>query len=169
MSYRDVSQLETRYIAIDAVAMCNHGRVAGYSGTPLARKLGVRPGTTLLLDGAPAGFEIDELPEDVDVRRRAGSGPYDVILTFCTTLKRLSARWAVLHPLTTTAGALWVAWPKRTSPKTTSPKTTSGVSTDLNENIIREFALGHGRVDVKVCAVDDVWSALKNVIRKADR
>src|SRR5262249_14897217 len=134
------------------------------SGTPLARKLGVRPGTTLLVDGAPAGFEIDELPEDVDARRRAGSGPYDVILTFCTTLKRLSARWTVLHPLTTPAGALWVAWPKRTS-----PKATPGVSTDLNENIIREFALGHGRVDVKVCAVDDVWSALKNVIRKADR
>lgn len=65
----------------------------------------------------------------------------------------------MLHPLTTQAGALWIAWPKRTS----------GVCTDLNENIIREFALGHGRVDVKVCAVDDVWSALKHVIRKANR
>jgi hypothetical protein len=149
--------------------MCDDDRVAGYSGTPLARKLGVRPRTALLVDGAPPGFEIDGLPTDVDVRRHAGPDPYDVILTFCTTLKRLSARWAVLHPLTTPAGALWVAWPKRTSPKTTSPKKTSGVSTDLNENIIREFALGHGRVDVKVCAVDDVWSALKHVVRKADR
>lgn len=133
--------------------------MAGYSGTPLARKLGVRPGTSILLDGAPIGFTMDGLPDDVDVHRRAGSGPYDVILSFCVMLENLSSRWPVLHPLTTPAGALWVAWPKQSS----------GVPTDLDGNIVREFALAHGRVDVKVCAVDDVWSGLKHVIWKADR
>jgi hypothetical protein len=65
----------------------------------------------------------------------------------------------VLHPRTTAAGALWVAWPKRAS----------GLTTDLDENVVRDFALAHGRVDVKVCAIDEVWSGLKHVIRKADR
>jgi hypothetical protein len=71
----------------------------------------------------------------------------------------LVTRWPVLHPLTTPAGALWIAWPKRSS----------GLRTDLDENVVREFALAHGRVDVKVCAIDEVWSGLKHVIRKADR
>jgi hypothetical protein len=65
----------------------------------------------------------------------------------------------VLHPHTTVAGSLWIAWPKRSS----------GLTTDLNENVIRDFALSHGRVDVKVCAIDDVWSGLKHVIRKVNR
>ncbi len=133
--------------------------MAGYSGTPLARKLGVSPGASVLLDGAPAGFTLGDLPDAVSLRRRAGAGPYDVIVAFCPTIARLIARWPVLHPLTTPAGALWIAWPKRSS----------GVSTDLDENVIRDYSLAHGRVDVKVCAVDDVWSGLKNVIRKVDR
>jgi hypothetical protein len=131
--------------------------VAGYSGTPLARKLGVTPGATVLLDGAPDTFSLDA--DQASVMRRLGAGPYDVIVCFCTTRERLAARWASLHPRTTPAGALWIAWPKRAS----------GVPTDLNENVVREFALGHGRVDVKVCAIDDVWSGLKHVIRVADR
>jgi len=133
--------------------------VAGYSGTPLARKLGVTAGARVLLDGAPAGFTLDDLPDGVELRRRAGAGPYDVIVAFCPSVARLIARWPVLHPLTTRAGALWIAWPKRSS----------GVPTDLDENAIRDHALAHGRVDVKVCAMDDVWSGLKNVIRKVDR
>jgi len=133
--------------------------VAGYSGTPLARKLGVTAGARVLLDGAPAGFTLDDLPDGVELRRRAGAGPYDVIVAFCPSIARLIARWPVLHPLTTPAGALWIAWPKRSS----------GVPTDLDENAIRDHALAHGRVDVKVCAMDDVWSGLKNVIRKVDR
>ena len=80
-------------------------------------------------------------------------------LSFCPALERLAARWPVLHERTTQAGSLWIAWPKRTS----------GVPTDLSENVIRDFALAHGRVDVKVCAVDDVWSGLKHVIRLVDR
>jgi hypothetical protein len=133
--------------------------VAGYSGTPLARKLGVTAGTAVLLDGAPDGFDLDELPDGVRVSRRLGAGPYDVIVCFCPDRARLVARWPVLHPRTTIAGALWVAWPKRSS----------GVPTDLNEHVVRDFALTHGRVDVKVCAIDEVWTGFKHVIRKVDR
>ncbi len=133
--------------------------VAGYSGTPLARKLGVGSGAAVLLDGAPVDFDLGDLPDAVSVSRRGGDGPYDVIVCFCPDHARLSTRWPVLHPRTTIAGALWIAWPKRSS----------GLTTDLNENVVRDYALSHGRVDVKVCAIDDVWSGLKHVIRKVDR
>jgi hypothetical protein len=133
--------------------------VAGYSGASLAKKLGIRGGDCVLLDGAPAGFAIDGLPDGVRVNRRAGTRAYDLILMFCPDSDRLRRRWAALHPRTTMAGALWVAWPKRTS----------GIVTDIDETTVRAYALHHGRVDVKVCAVDDVWSALKHVVRKADR
>jgi hypothetical protein len=133
--------------------------MVGYSETPLARKLGVNAGTSVLLDGAPTGFDLGEIPDDVHVSRRLGGGPYDVIICFCPDRARLVARWPVLHPKTTVAGALWVAWPKRSS----------GVATDLTEHVVRDFALTHGRVDVKVCAIDEVWTAFKHVIRKADR
>ena len=133
--------------------------MAGYSGTPLAGKLGIAAGQTVLLDGAPEGFTIDGLPDGVALHRRAGPGPYDVILCFCSDAARLRQRWPKRHPRTGPAGALWIAWPKRSS----------GVPTDLDENGVRAHALANGRVDVKVCAVDEVWSGLKNVIRKADR
>jgi hypothetical protein len=132
--------------------------MAGYSGTPLHRKLGITPESSVLLDGAPGDFTLD-LPDGVRLVRRAGPGPYDVILCFCPDLARLVRRWAVLHPLTTTAGSLWIAWPKRAA----------GIPTDLDENVVRDHALANGRVDVKVCAVDETWSGLKHVIRKADR
>ena len=133
--------------------------MAGYSGTPLARKLGIGPGTSVLLDGAPRAFDLGEAASGVTVHRRAGSRPYDVILCFCPTAARLAERWPTLHRRTTPAGALWIAWPKRSS----------GVPTDLNENVVRDHALAHGRVDVKVVTIDDTWSGLKNVIRVADR
>jgi hypothetical protein len=131
--------------------------VAGYSGTSLARKLGVTPGSMVLLDGPPADFTLSA--DGARITRRPGPGPYDVIVCFCRTRERLAARWAILHPRTTPAGALWVAWPKRAS----------GVPTDLDENAVRKYALSHGRVDVKVCAIDDTWSGLKHVVRLADR
>jgi hypothetical protein len=136
------------------------GPVAGYSDTPLARKLGIVPGTRVLLDGAPPGFAPD-LPPDVRLDRRPGPPParYDVVVCFCPDAARLARRWPALHPLTTPAGALWIAWPKRSS----------GLATDLDESAVRGYALAHGRVDVKVCAVDEVWSALKHVVRLADR
>jgi hypothetical protein len=133
--------------------------VAGYSGTPLAGKLGVAPSSRVLVDRAPPGFSLGEPPDGATIHRRLGRGPYDVILVFCPDLARLMSRWPVLHPRTTASGALWIAWPKRSS----------GLVTDLDENVVRNYALAHGRVDVKVCAVDDVWSGLKHVIRKADR
>jgi hypothetical protein len=133
--------------------------VAGYSGTPLWRKLGIQPGSSVLLDAAPAGFDLGELPDRVSLRRRRGSGPYQVILAFCYDAAALASRWPVLHQLTTPAGSLWIAWPKRAS----------GIATDLDENAVRAFALANGRVDVKVCAIDETWSGLKHVVRKADR
>jgi hypothetical protein len=139
-----------------------HGKVfrmADYSSTPLARKLGIKPGHRVLLDGAPAGFDIGELPDGVVVRRRAGAGPYQVVVCFCGDSARLASRWAPLSALTTTNGMLWIAWPKRAS----------GVATDLTDNVIRDYVLSHGRVDVKVCAVDEVWSGMGNVIRLVDR
>src|SRR2546421_1118891 len=129
--------------------------MAGYSGTPLARKLGITPGSAVLFDGAPGGFAVD----GVQPARRPSKGPYDVILCFCLDRARLVRRWPVLHPLTTPAGALWIAWPKRAA----------RIPTDLDENVVRQHALTHGRVDVKVCAIDDTWSGLKHVIRKSDR
>jgi hypothetical protein len=133
--------------------------VAGYSGAALPRKLGIKPESRVLLDGAPDGFDLGELPAGATVHRRAGGDPYDVVLIFCPDAARLRTRWPALHGRTTPAGSLWVAWPKRAA----------GVPTDLDENRVRDHALANGRVDVKVCAIDDVWSGLKNVIRVADR
>src|SRR2546422_1726772 len=116
--------------------------MAGYSGTPLAKKLGIAPGHRVLLDGAPSSFAM-KTPPDTAVHRRAAGDGYDVILCFCPSSVRLRQRWPTLHLRTTPAGSLWIAWPKRAS----------GVPTDLDENVIREFALAHGRVDVKVCAI----------------
>lgn len=133
--------------------------MVGYSGTPLATKLGIKPDTRVLLDGAPRDFDLGELPPGARVDRRPGTEPYPVIVCFCPDHARLRNRWPVLHPLTTPAGALWIAWPKRAS----------GVATDLDDGAVREHVLAHGRVDVKVAAIDDVWSGLKNVVRTADR
>lgn len=133
--------------------------MAGYSGTALAVKLGISVGSLVLLDGAAVGFDLGPLPDGVTVHRRAGARPYDVIVSFCPDLATLRRRWPVLHAKTTQSGSLWVAWPKRAS----------GVPTDVTETAVREHALGHGRVDVKVCAIDEVWSGLKNVIRVSDR
>jgi hypothetical protein len=150
----------TGQVAVPAGSPSGYGdRVAGYSGTPLPRKLGITAGAAVLLDGAPAGFDLGELPPGARLDKRATDPPYDVILAFCPDTQALVTRWPRLHRATTTAGALWIAWPKRSS----------GVATDLDENQVRDFALSHGRVDVKVCAINDVWSGLKHVIRKADR
>jgi len=126
----------------------------GYSGTPLPTKLGVKADSRVLVAGAPAGFEL-ACPH----HQRAGREPYDVQLVFCPDVATLHRRWAASVARMTTAGALWIAWPKKAS----------GVPTDLDENGVRDYALAHGLVDVKVCAVDQVWSGLKLVRRLADR
>ncbi len=133
---------------------------AGYSGTPLVRKLGIKPGARVGLVRAPDGFDVilGELPEGVSVRRRA-QGPLDVIVAFFVRRRELERRLSGLRQALDPAGGLWIAWPKRAS----------GVPTDLNENIVRELALTTGLVDNKVCAVDEVWSGLRLVYRLRDR
>ena len=127
----------------------------------MAKKLGIKAESRVLLDGAPEGFVVPGIDElgGVEVDGRATGMPYEVILCFCPDLARLTGRWPALHALTTPAGALWIAWPKRSS----------GVRTDVTENLVRDFALANGRVDVKVCAIDETWSGLKHVIRLTDR
>jgi hypothetical protein len=126
----------------------------GYSGKPLPVKLGVRDGSRVLVTNAPPGFTLD-CPHHV----RAGREPYDVIVLFCPMTADLERLWAAAYGRITMAGALWVAWPKRSS----------GVPTDLTEHGVRSYALTHGLVDVKVAAVDETWSGLKLVRRLADR
>jgi hypothetical protein len=133
--------------------------VAGYSGTPLPRKLGVKAGARVLLVDAPVGFALDPLPDGVEVDRRAGHASYDVIVSFCRDLRTLERRFAPLTERLLPYGGLWIAWPKRSS----------GVSTDLDENRVRDVGLAVGLVDNKVCAVDEVWSGLRFVIRLRDR
>lgn len=131
----------------------------GYSGTPLATKLGIRGGQRVLLDGVPEGFDLSWLPDGVAAHRRAGRTPYDVAVAFCPDRASLVRRWPRAHAAVTPEGRLWVAWPKRAS----------GLQTDLDENVVREHGLTHGRVDVKVCAIDATWSGLAFVVRLADR
>ena len=129
--------------------------MAGYSGTPLARKLGVRPGDHLALLSAPDGFAIDDLPPGVEVSGRARRA-CDVIVSFHTRRADLDRRFPMLMRALVADGGLWVAWPKRAS----------GVDTDITENVVREVALPTGMVDNKVCAIDDTWSGLRLVLRK---
>lgn len=133
--------------------------MSGYSGTPLPVKLGIKPGARVLLAGAPSDFTLAPLPDGVSVHRRAGTQPYDVILGFCADRATLVARFDGWRRRLDTAGGLWVAWPKKAS----------GIQTDLTDNVVREYGLGTGLVDNKVCAVDETWSALRLVIRLADR
>jgi hypothetical protein len=127
----------------------------GYSGTPLPQKLGVKPDSRVLLDGAPEGFELP----GVRAHTRPGAAPYDVVLLFAGHRARLERRWAPLAGRLTTPGRLWVCWPKRSS----------GLQTDLSENDVRDYGLANGLVDVKVCAVDETWSGLAFVRRLSDR
>jgi hypothetical protein len=132
--------------------------VAGYSGTPLPRKLGIKPGHRVLLSGAPDGFELQELPDGVTVRTRA-SGEADVILAFHTRRAELAKRMPALRERMDPAAGLWIAWPKRAAK----------VETDLTEDVVRDLALANTLVDNKVCAIDETWSGLRLVIRLRDR
>jgi hypothetical protein len=134
--------------------------VAGYSGTPLPKKLGIKPAARLAIVGAPEGFErtLGELPDGVEVRSRA-RGPLDVIVFFTTSASELRRRFDAFAGALDPAGALWVAWPKKAS----------GVETDMTETAVRDVALPKGLVDNKVAAIDDTWSGLRLVIRRANR
>ena len=143
----------------------------GDSGTPLHRKLGVKPESRVLLSAAPVGFALDEVPPGAVVHTRAAGSSYDVIVAFCPDRRRLVTRFPSLSARLTPAGAIWVVWPKRSSgpERSGGPKRSSGTTADLDDNVVREIGLRNGLVDVKVAAVDETWSGLKFVRRVRDR
>jgi hypothetical protein len=131
---------------------------AGYSGTPLATKLGLRAGHRVRLVAPPEGFlaALEPLPDAV---RFTSRGSADVVVAFMTRRTELRRRWPGLIAAAGDHGAVWVAWPKRSS----------GVATDLTEDVLREDLLPSGWVDVKVCAIDATWSGLRFVRRRPER
>jgi hypothetical protein len=136
--------------------------MAGYSGTPLPRKLGVKPGARMGLLRSPGDFSITlgALPDGVVISDAIrGKGPFDVVVCFARTLGELSRDLGVLVRKLDPAGGLWIAWPKKAS----------GLATDVSEVEVRRLGLGTGLVDNKVCAIDDVWSGLRFVVRVVDR
>jgi hypothetical protein len=135
---------------------------AGYSGTPLPRKLGIEHGHRVATIGAPPGFAalLDPLPADVAIRADPrGKGLFDVIVVFVRSERELGDRFERGRARLETAGGLWVARPKQTSP----------LATELRESHVREHGLSTGLVDNKVCAIDEDWSGLRFVVRLRDR
>lgn len=133
---------------------------AGYSGTPLVKKLGIKPGTTIAILNPPDDFDdtLGPLPDDITIRGRL-RGPLDLILFFTTARADLERQFPALVHALDADGSLWISWPKRSS----------GTSTDLTEDVLREVALPAGLVDNKVCAVDETWSGLRLVVRRENR
>jgi hypothetical protein len=134
--------------------------MAGYSGTPLVKKLGIKEGHRLAFPGAPEGFRevLGEIPAGAEVRERT-RGPLDVIVFFTKSHAELRKRLPSLRRAMDPAAGLWIAWPKRAS----------GVETDMTEDIARDVGYANTLVDNKVCAIDDTWSGLRLVIRVRDR
>jgi len=133
--------------------------MAGYSGTPLVKKLGIKPGFNIAFVNAPSGFATDlNLPSDVSINSRSGK-PLDFAQLFVKSEKELKTKFSKYAKRLNASGMLWVSWPKKSS----------GVTTDLSEGIVRAIGLAAGLVDIKICAVDDVWSGLKFVFRLRDR
>jgi hypothetical protein len=133
---------------------------AGYSGTPLAAKLGIKEGSRAALVRAPGGFEatLAPLPARCRVSRRLGRS-LDLVMVFVSRRADLERDWDRLTAALVPAGMLWVAWPKKASK----------VPTDMTEDVVRAVALPRGWVDTKVCAVDGVWSGLRCVWRVENR
>ena len=131
--------------------------MAGYSETPLAKKLGIKPGFKIFLENAPRDYLklVNPLPEHVQVSSRL-SGELDFVHVFSTSKTHLRQALRKYLPKLKQGGAIWVSWPKKTA----------NVPTEVGEDAIREAAFPLGLVDVKVCAVDETWSGLKLVIRK---
>ena len=133
---------------------------AGYSKTPLVKKLGIKPGFTVLLVNEPANLRslLGELPEDVSFVDQSSS-PVDYIHFFTKEKTELLAQIGTLKSAIKKDGLLWISWPKKASK----------VPTDVTEALVRETGLNAGLVDVKICAVDEIWSGLKFVYRLKDR
>jgi hypothetical protein len=136
--------------------------MAGYSGTPLAKKLGIKPSHVVGLVNAPPNFEalLEALPLDVTLSRDIKLQPaFDVVVLFSAGAKPMRDSFPMCMKKLTPAGSLWVAWYKQSS----------GIATDLTEDIVRTFGLAAGLVDNKVCAIDSCWSGLRFVVRLKDR
>jgi len=129
---------------------------SGYSGTPLAKKLGISSETTLLLLGAPAEYGEWLGGGTVPARVSRAGKTVDIVHLFVTERTRMTTVLAKLRDTLRADAAVWVSWPKRTAK----------VPTDITEDVIRSVALPMGWVDIKVCAVNEVWSGLKLVVRK---
>jgi hypothetical protein len=131
-----------------------------YSGTPLAKKLGIKAGARVALANAPAGFDaiLGDLPENTTITRRA-RGPLDVIVLFSTSRSHASRRFPALVAALAPSGGLWVAYPKKAA----------GVATDLDFSWVQRLGLDAGLVDNKSCAIDDTYSGLRFVYRVSDR
>jgi hypothetical protein len=134
--------------------------MAGYSGKPLAQKLGIKPGQRLIILNAPDDYAatLGTLPEGIQAISRL-DGQFDFIQFFTTDRTELEDRFPELKNALYPAGMLWISWPKKAA----------RIPTDLHEDIIRNTGLANGLVDVKVCAVDNRWSGLKFVYRVKDR
>jgi hypothetical protein len=134
--------------------------MAGYSETPLAKKLGIKEDFRITLVNAPKGFrnQLGELPRNVQIVARLLK-PLDVIVLFAAAEKTLSKDFQSLSRKLSTNGMIWICWPKKSS----------GVPTDLSFERVQRVGLESGLVDVKICAVDDTWSGLKFVYRLKDR
>lgn len=133
---------------------------SGYSGTPTAKKLGIKPGIDVIVLGAPGDYArlVDGLPDGFR-SRAALRGSADLVHVFITSAAMLERRIGELRRAVAPDGAVWVSWPKKASK----------VPTDVTEDVIRRIALANGLVDVKVCAIDATWSGLKLVIPVAQR
>ena len=131
--------------------------MAGYSGTPLPKKLGIKENGIVGLLAAPAGFAdlLEPLPAGVKLLSGV-AGTRDVAVGFFVERAEFERHLAAMRQAIAPAGGLWIAWPKKASK----------VPTDMTEDVVREVALPTGLVDNKVCAIDDVWSALRLVIRR---
>jgi len=134
--------------------------MAGYSSTPLPRKLGIKEASRIAFVNAPKGFRdyLGPLLEDVQIVTRL-TKPLDLVLLFVTTERELARDFSKLAAKLVSNGMIWIAWPKKSS----------GVATDLSFERVQRIGLDAGLVDVKICAIDDTWSGLKFVIRLRDR
>jgi hypothetical protein len=131
----------------------------GYSGTPLPKKLGIKPGFRVQLTKAAADVRAELVPALAEGRFLKSGEALDFGMIFTKSEAELTKEFSLMEKLLAPAGMIWVSWPKKTS----------GVTTDLNENLVREIGLDTGLVDVKVCAVTEIWSGLKFVRRLKDR
>ena len=134
--------------------------MAGYSGTPLQQKLGIKPGMTVVIIKAPTNYRrlLGTIPEGVTFSDRL-KPDWSFVHVFIKKRSELEKRLSALREKIADAGTVWVSWPKRSS----------GVPTDVTEDVVRVVALPLGFVDVKVCAIDDTWSGLKLMVRRRNR